>query len=97
MNRESERLKTGRSMFENRRKQLNQILRENGMQAVIISSPSNLYYFTGFTGGEAFFVMLEGEEKEYIITDSRYYEQVEKECPKLSLIRLEQKGYSETV
>ena len=117
-------------MFENRRKQLNQIMRENGMQAVLISSPSNLYYFTGFTGGEAFFVMLtgnqqeeciaisKGDEKEtvsewkktvvekemnsekskgYVITDSRYYEQVEKECQELTLIRLEQKGYSETV
>lgn len=91
-------------MFENRRKQLNQILQENGMQAVIISSASNLYYFTGFTGGEAFFVMSMEEQKGfdekrkgYIITDSRYYEQVEKECPELSLIRLEQKSYSEIV
>lgn len=82
-------------MFENRRKQLNQIMEANGMQAVIISSPSNLYYFTGFTGGEAFFVMLMG--KGYIITDSRYYEQVEKECHELILIRLESKSYSETV
>lgn len=82
-------------MFENRRKQLNQILEANGMQAVIISSPSNLYYFTGFTGGEAFFVML--MDKGYIITDSRYYEQVEKECHELILIRLESKSYSETV
>ena len=91
-------------MFENRRKQLNQMLRECGMQAVIISSPSNLYYFTGFTGGEAFFVMpvekhsgMEEKNKGYIITDSRYYEQVEKECQELTLIRLEQKNYSETV
>lgn len=117
-------------MFENRRKQLNRILKKKDMQAVIISSPSNLYYFTGFTGGEAFFVMLTGEKTEkcfhlkvsselerdtglasgkekredtaqyeegYIITDSRYYEQVEKECPELTLIPLESKSYSEMV
>lgn len=93
-------------MFENRRKQLNQVLKESGVQAVIINSPSNLYYYTGFTGGEAFFVMPVGgsqtkdlitEQNGYVITDSRYYEQVEKECPELTLIRLEKKGYSETV
>lgn len=33
----------------------------------------------------------------YLITDSRYYEQVEKECPDLTLIRLENKGYSVAV
>lgn len=85
-------------MFENRRKKLNQLLQKNGMQAVIITSPSNLYYFTGFTGGEAFFVMpVEEMGKGYMITDSRYYEQVEKECQDLTLIRLEQKSYSEAV
>lgn len=93
-------------MFEKRRKQLGKSLKESGMQAVIISSPSNLYYFTGFTGGEAFFVMLidsrcpqhdDTVQTGYVITDSRYYEQVEKECPGLVLIRLEEKGYSEAV
>lgn len=98
-------------MFENRRRQLNKRLMADGVDAVIISSPSNLYYYTGFTGGEAFFVMpvekkedsLEkitdsGKKEEgYVITDSRYYEQVEKECKELTLIPLEEKGYSEMV
>ena len=89
-------------MFENRRRKLKHLLYEKKIQAVIISSPSNLYYYTGFTGGEAFFVMPvtsddADESQGFLITDSRYYEQVEKECPDISLIRLEKKGYSETV
>lgn len=93
-------------MFEKRRRQLGEKLRESGMQAAVICSPSNLYYFTGFTGGEAFFAMLlngSGEKHGstgpagYVITDSRYYEQVEKECPGITLIRLGNKGYAEAV
>lgn len=98
-------------MFVSRRRRLNDELVGCGVDVVIISSPSNLYYYTGFTGGEAFFVMpvekrkesskeaadAGGKEKGYVITDSRYYEQVEKECQNLTLLPLEEKGYSETV
>lgn len=106
-------------MFQTRRKNLRNNIASLGMNVVLIDSPSNLYYYTGFTGGEAMFVMpvlndmqiaaqytdqeeysdvnnislLEG----YMITDSRYYEQVEMECPDLTLIRLENKGYSQHV
>lgn len=80
-------------MFEKRRRYLNMAIQGKGIDMVIISSPSNLYYYTGFTGGEAMFL----SPIDCIITDSRYYEQVEKECPELTLIRLDKKGYSETV
>lgn len=87
-------------------------MKERKMDVALIDSPSNLYYYTGFTGGEAVFLMpltdeafkVEGQTDDvfcktegYVITDSRYYEQVEKECPELTLIRLEKKGYSEAV
>lgn len=88
-------------MFEKRRAYLRTAVQDERMAAVLIDSPSNLYYYTGFTGGEAMFVMTvqeeNGKENGYLITDSRYYEQVEKECPGIALIRLEKKGYSETV
>lgn len=110
-------------MFEKRRQYLNMAIQGKGIDVVLIDSPSNLYYYTGFTGGEAMFVLpirnssaeaenvpcnreISGVEQRgkavgrtegYIITDSRYYEQVEKECPELTLIRLEKKGYSQTV
>lgn len=97
-------------MFEKRRNDLRQLIREKQMDGVLIDSPFNLYYYTGFTGGEAMFFMPvdgealhdgeasgDGQESGYIITDSRYYEQVEKECPGLLLLKLEQTGYGEAV
>lgn len=90
-------------MFEARRGQLKNELLKTQASVVLIDSPSNLYYYTGFTGGEAMLLMPvrdRGGTKTaagYIITDSRYYEQVERECKELTLIRLEKKGYSETV
>lgn len=83
-------------MFENRRKYLAEQLKKRHKDLVLITTPSNLYYYTGFTGGEAFFVMTDSAEEGYVITDSRYYEQVEKECPTLTLVKLEKLGYSET-
>ena len=97
-------------MYAKRREQLRQILSEANKKydAILIDTPENLYYFTGFTGGEAVFVMYTNIDKYnnnidnsnqcmYIITDSRYYEQVEKECPDIPLIRLEGKTYIETI
>lgn len=97
-------------MFEKRRNDLRQLIREKQMDGVLLDSPSNLHYYTGFTGGEAmFFMPVDGEalnngevsgagqESGYIITDSRYYEQVEKECPGVLLLKLEQTGYGEAV
>ena len=84
-------------MLETRRKHLKDILLKTKTDAALIDSPSNLYYYTGFTGGEAIFLMPAGDITGYIITDSRYYEQVEKECRDLSLVRLEKGGYAETL
>lgn len=84
-------------MFKARRNKFVRILKENKYKAVMITNPSNLYYYTGFTGGEAFFVMSILENESYMITDSRYYEQVEKECPGISLVKMENKGYVENV
>lgn len=100
-------------IFSVRRKKLNAYMADQGIMAVLINSPSNLCYYTGFTGGEAFFLMpvqtadmehtgvpedrRSPESQGYLITDSRYYEQVERECPSLSLVRMEQKGYSENI
>lgn len=86
-------------MFKSRRDYLRKAIRDKGFGAVLLDSPSNLYYYTGFTGGESVFIMTadNGQEGGYMITDSRYYEQVEKECPDITLIRLEKKDYSTTV
>lgn len=84
-------------MFESRRQDLIQAVKKKELAAVLIDSPSNLYYYSGFTGGEAMLFLPVGQDKGYMITDSRYYEQVELECPELTLIRLETKRYSEVL
>lgn len=86
-----------RIMFEERRKKLNKLLKEKNYDVVLIDSPWNLYYYTGFTGGEAMLVMPVNvnysSEDIRLITDSRYYEQVEKECPDIELVRLDNITY----
>ena len=109
------------SIFATRRSQLIKELMEEPIDAVLINNPSNLYYYTGFTGGEAMFLMpvngdimstyafeLCGISNDsrvitndwpdgYVITDSRYYEQVEKECEGLQLVKWESKGMAATI
>ena len=109
------------SIFATRRAQLIKELMQEPVDAVLINNPSNLYYYTGFTGGEAMFLMpvngdimstyafeLCGISNDsrvitndwpdgYVITDSRYYEQVEKECEGLRLVKWESKGMAATI
>lgn len=109
------------SIFATRRAQLIKKLMQEPIDAVLINNPSNLYYYTGFTGGEAMFLMpvngdimstyafeLCGISNDsrvitndwpdgYVITDSRYYEQVEKECEGLQLVKWESKGMAATI
>ena len=80
-------------MFQERRNYLVNKLKKEQYDGVIIDSPANLYYYTGFTGGEGMYLLSVNNES-FLITDSRYYEQVEKECPDIALIRLEKKGYN---
>lgn len=81
-----------------RRKHLLQEIKNCGMDAVLIMDASNLYYYTGFTGGDGmFFCSVDLPDAGMVITDSRYYEQVEMECQDLALVRLENRRYSEAV
>ena len=108
-----------RDIFISRQRELKKLINED---IVFIDSPENLYYYTGFTGGEAVFLFvadnkcvafsddfdktssnsdcLEDVLHKYgkcIITDSRYYEQVEKECPDIHLVRLDNRTYLEVI
>lgn len=83
--------------YADRRGKLKKALSPQKVQAVLINSPANLAYFTGFTGGEAFFIMELGSGEGYVITDSRYYEQVEMECMGLTLVRLEKRNHAEVI
>ncbi|MBE7035503.1 MAG: aminopeptidase P family protein [Ruminococcaceae bacterium] len=56
----------------------------NEADGVLITSPENLRYFSGFTGGEGALV-LSGQEKK-LLTDSRYVLQAAEEAPDFSVI-----------
>lgn len=49
---------------------INDILKRKNLEAIVITSSQNLYYFSGFTGGEGLLVFT--PEKKYIIVDGRY-------------------------
>jgi len=55
------------------------------IEALVVASPENMFYLTGFDGGEGLVLITENEQ--FIITDSRYWEQVELQAPKFNLIK----------
>lgn len=68
---------------------LRQKMNEKRIDAFLVNKAENIYYLSGFTGGTdaQLFITL---EKQYILTDARYYAQAELECPDWQL--LERKG-----
>jgi Metallopeptidase family M24./Creatinase/Prolidase N-terminal domain. len=60
-------------------------LEEKGVDAVLIFEPHNMYYMTGFTGGEGCAVIT--HDKTYLVTDFRYIEQAENESPNFEVVR----------
>src|SRR5208282_3280649 len=65
----------------NRRERLRQIVRSNNVDALLVSSPTNVSYLTGFTGDSS--VLIIGVDRELIVSDGRFTTQLEQECPEL--------------
>lgn len=59
-------------------------LRELEIQRFLITSPWNVSYLTGFTGGDSY-LFVDGE-KLTIWSDARYEQQIAEECPSLALM-----------
>lgn len=73
---------------------LRERLTPNGLDALLITRPENLYYLSGFGGGEYLdATMIVGAEVAWISTDSRYYEEVKQSAPDFQLF---QAGYDRT-
>ncbi|MDQ7030690.1 MAG: Xaa-Pro peptidase family protein [Ardenticatenia bacterium] len=58
---------------------------DHGADAFLISNAHNRRYFSGFTGSSG--LLLITPEEAHVITDFRYYEQVQREAPAFSLHR----------
>jgi Xaa-Pro aminopeptidase len=72
-----------------RLEKLRQALKEQNLDAILITRPENQRYFSGFTGGEA--ALLITPQEALILTDFRYYEQVAEEAPNFDLVKVETK------
>ncbi len=56
------------------------------LDGLIVSSPNNRYWISGFSGTSATIVITESSQ--YIFADSRYWEQVRLECPDFELVQV---------
>ncbi|MBI4789181.1 MAG: aminopeptidase P family protein [Chloroflexi bacterium] len=61
-------------------------LAEQNLDALLITVPDNLYYLSGFGGGEYLdATMVISRDQHWISTDSRYYEEVKQRAPNFTL------------
>ena len=58
---------------------IQKILINNKLDAIMITSPENIYYFSGFKSADA--VLLLTSTESYIFTDSRYFIQADEQSP----------------
>jgi Xaa-Pro aminopeptidase len=59
---------------------------EEGLDALLVYQPENRRYLSGFTGSEA--MLLITQDRAVLATDSRYWEQAEREAPEFSLFQV---------
>ncbi len=71
------------SDFQRRRDALRQRLGERSLPALLVTDESNVTYLTGFTGDSSY--LLVTSDRELLITDGRYTQQLAEECPRLEL------------
>jgi len=76
-------------------KRLNKIrykMKENNIEGLVVNSPQNIRYLSGFKGTEA--VLFITNTKAFLITDFRYIEQARKESPNFEIVLLKTDVYS---
>ena len=63
---------------------LRQAMRGKGFDWLILTSPANVTYLTGFMGEDSWVVV--GRRKSYLLTDSRYTEEAHRDCAGCEII-----------
>jgi Xaa-Pro aminopeptidase len=71
------------SNFAQRRESLRRLLADKSLAALLVTDELNVAYLTGFTGDSSYLVM--AADRELLITDGRYTQQLAEECPRLEL------------
>src|SRR5213080_1544843 len=67
--------------FARRRESLARSLSDEGLDCLLISSPVNVSYLTNFSGDTSY--LLVGKDRCLLVSDARFSEQLEEECPGL--------------
>ena len=65
-------------------RQLAQLIQEKKLHALILTDGYNIHHLSGYRGHTGMLVALEG--RQYILTDSRYTEQVQIEAPEFACV-----------
>ncbi|MDR2346422.1 MAG: Xaa-Pro peptidase family protein [Planctomycetaceae bacterium] len=69
--------------YQIRRDKIISLLSKNQIDAFLITSPNNIRYLTGFTGGEAFLYL--SKTGTVLISDARYTIQIDEECSNIDV------------
>ncbi len=59
------------------------MLRQAGVDAGLVTNFTNVTYLTGFTGDDSYLLVTRSDQ--ILISDTRYQEQLQEECPGLDL------------
>ena len=70
-------------MHSTRRDKLRRQIKQEGLDALLVTNFKNVTYLTGFTGDDSF--LLVTAKDDLLISDQRYTTQLEEECPGLEL------------
>jgi Xaa-Pro aminopeptidase len=71
-------------MIDKRIRAIRREMGKRGINFLIVTKPANVTYTTGFLGGDSWAVITKG--RVYLVTDSRYTEQAQKECVSCKII-----------
>jgi Xaa-Pro aminopeptidase len=70
--------------IKNRVRAISKELKKNRINCLIVTKSANVTYLTGFLGEDSWSLIING--RSFLVTDSRYTEQAQNECPVCSII-----------
>jgi len=75
-------------MRQGRLAKLREYLKQENLGACLVSKPENIRYLSSFSSGEDARLVISSDQQ-FILTDARYYEQAQQECPEWELAKTE--------
>src|SRR4051812_37023061 len=67
--------------YSSRRRRLTRSLKDDALDAFLVSNPVNVTYLTGFGGDSSYLILT--RKQAVLVSDGRYAEQIGEECPGL--------------